>query len=370
MTGIRHWVLAGSLVTLAACGDQPFDLDLRGLGNGLDTSSAAQSVTANRPQADSRGVISYATYQVAIARQGDSVQTVADRVGLDAGSIASHNGLTASTKLRTGEVLALPTRVADAGGVVTASPLANDTSDLAALAGSAIDRAAPNRGGTRTPSTASDGVEPIRHQVARGETAFTIARLYDVPVRALADWNGLGADLAVREGQFLLIPVVIEQAEAPEVTPPPSSATPLPSAEVAPVPVPTPQATVETPAVELPAESSGMVMPVNGSIIREYQRGKNDGIDIAAPAGASVVAADAGTVAAITRDTDQVPIIVLRHEDNILTVYAGVAEVTVAKGASVTKGQKIATVRDATPSFLHFEVRRGLESADPMDFLN
>ena len=52
----------------------------------------------------------------------------------------------------------------------------------------------------------SPGPEPLRHQVTRGETAFTIARLYNVSAKDLADWNGLGPDFAVREGQYLLIP--------------------------------------------------------------------------------------------------------------------------------------------------------------------
>jgi murein DD-endopeptidase MepM/ murein hydrolase activator NlpD len=42
---------------------------------------------------------------------------------------------------------------------------------------------------------------------------------------------------------------------------------------------------------------------------------------------------------------------------------------TVAKGASVSKGQTIGKVRAGDPSFLHFEVRRGLTSVDPADFL-
>jgi len=50
--------------------------------------------------------------------------------------------------------------------------------------------------------------------VARGETAFTIARLYNVSVRALSDWNGLGPDLEVREDQYLLIPVVNAEVSA------------------------------------------------------------------------------------------------------------------------------------------------------------
>ena len=56
--------------------------------------------------------------------------------------------------------------------------------------------------------------------------------------------------------------------------------------------------------------------PVNGKIIREYVKDKTDGIDISAPEGSPVVAAETGVVAAITADTQGVPIIVLKHEEN------------------------------------------------------
>ena len=110
-------------------------------------------------------------------------------------------------------------------------------------------------------------------------------------------------------------------------------------------------------------------MPAAGNIIRGYAPPKNEGIDIGAPAGTPVKAAAAGTVAAITQDTAQTPIIVIRHEGGLLTVYAGVAGITVKKGDSVSKGQTIANVRSGSPSFLHFEVRRGAASTDPMPFL-
>ncbi len=77
-----------------------------------------------------------------------------------------------------------------------------------------------------------------------------------------------------------------------------------------------------------------------------------------------------GTVAAITRDVDQVPIVVVRHPDNLLTVYANVDSIAVAKGDTVRRGQQIGVVRQSSPAFLHFEVRNGFESVDPVDYLN
>ena len=76
-----------------------------------------------------------------------------------------------------------------------------------------------------------------------------------------------------------------------------------------------------------------------------------------------------GTVAAITKDTDQVPILVVRHADNILTVYANIDGIKVAKGETVKRGQTIAEVRAGSPAFLHFEVRNGIDAVDPMPYL-
>ena len=64
------------------------------------------------------------------------------------------------------------------------------------------------------------------------------------------------------------------------------------------------------------------------------------------------------------------PILVIRHANNLLTVYAGVDEIAVEKGDSVRRGEQIAVVRSAAPPFLHFEVREGFDSVDPGPYLN
>jgi murein DD-endopeptidase MepM/ murein hydrolase activator NlpD len=87
------------------------------------------------------------------------------------------------------------------------------------------------------------------------------------------------------------------------------------------------------------------------------------------PPGTPVKAAAAGEVAAVTTDTSGVPIVVIKHADNLLTVYTNLEGLSIEKGDTVSRGQQIARVRDADPSFLHFEVRRGLQSVDPADFL-
>jgi len=109
--------------------------------------------------------------------------------------------------------------------------------------------------------------------------------------------------------------------------------------------------------------------PVYGEIIRAYLKNKNDGIDISAPEGTPVVAAETGKVAAITSITQNPSIIVLKHEGLLLTVYAGMKDIIVKEGEQVFRGQTIGKIGSGNPSFLHFEVRRGFESFDPMSFL-
>ena len=388
----------GSALALTACGEQPLDFDLRGLGGGFSTAEAATGPLADRPRPDNRGVISYPSYQVAVARRGDTLADVATRVGLDAGELARFNGIEPDVPLRKDEIIALPSRVAEpspATGARGTGPI--QPVDITSIAGGAIDRA-PATPGVQTAvlppaqqatPPAQSGQEPVRHRVERGETAYTIARLYNVPVKALAEWNGLGADFAIREGQFLLIPVPKQnppaRREAPAETAqptlpgagsptptPPSSTKPLPDDDTA---APLPQAEPDKPVADVgkttkPAPQARMVTPVDGTIIRAYAKGRNEGINIKGTPGGPVKAADAGTVAAITKSAEGVPIIVVRHAGNLLTVYANVADVSVAKGDSVGRGQAMAKLRGGDDSYVHFEVRQGFDSVDPAPYLD
>jgi len=399
---LRRLLLTGTALGLLAACDRPLDFDMRGnFGNTLDTAEAARQPVANRPTPDARGVISYPNYQVAVARRGDSVTDVASRIGVDPEELARFNGMRPADPLRPDEVLALPGRVAEPSPATGAVG-----TDITSMASSAIDRSGPGSVSTTTlppltggatqaaapaPAAATprpqSGTEPTRHQVQRGETAFTVARLYNVSVRSLAEWNGLGADYTIREGQYLLIPVAdtaapqrpaatataaVSAPGAGSPTPtPPSAATPLPRETPAPAAAPAPPTTAPDlgASQSAPARSAQLATPVQGTIIRDYQKGRNDGLDIQAPSGTAIVAAEAGTVAAITASADQVPIIVIRHPDNLLTVYANVEGAVVKKDDKVTRGQKIAQIRSGSSNYLHFEVRKGFDSVDPTPYL-
>lgn len=391
---LRMTVAVSALAVLSACG-QNFDYDLRGLGGGFTTSDAAiQATTAPPPTPDSRGIISYPTYQVAVAERGDTIESVANRLGLDAPTLARFNGIDQTVPLRRGEIIALPTRVTEASpqaGPVITGPIQSGGVDIGTLASGAIDRSGTTSGGSdvrvaalppTTQTATQTGAEPVRHKVVRGETAYTISRLYQVPVASLAEWNGLGADFGIREGQYLLIPVaqqappatVSEDVPKPgsgSPTPvPPSSAKPLPPAEVPVITaVPEPEPPVDVGERTQASDVARMLFPVNGAIIREFSKGRNEGIDIKADPGTPVIAADAGTVAAITQSAEGVPIIVVRHEPELLTVYANVTDVTVKKGEKVGRGDTLAKLRAGRDAFVHFEVRRGFDSVDPLPYL-
>ena len=401
------FVAGASAAILSACNGQALDFDLRGNLGEFTTAQAATAPLADRPRPDNRGVISYPSYQVAVARRGDTLADVAARVGADTAQLARYNGIDPTAPLRKDEIIALPNRVAEPSPATGATG-ENAGVDISSLAGNAIDRA-PAAPGVQTATlapaaptaNAARGLakEPIRHRIERGETAYTVARLYSVPVKALAEWNGLGADFAVREGQYLLIPVpqqnppkrstaapataVAAPAPAPAVTTLPGQGTPTPTPPSAKTALPTDDTAKPQPAALAPAKpvadvgkttkstaSAKMATPVQGSIIRGYAKGKNEGINIKAASGAPVKAADSGTVAAITKSAEGVPIVVVRHQDNLLTVYANVTDVSVAKGDSVARGQQIAKLRGGTEAYVHFEVRKGFDSVDPAPYIN
>ncbi len=363
------------LVGLAGCTqpDGSFDWDLRSPGAG-NTAEAARQATLPRPRADDRGVISYPGYQVVVARRGETVTSIAARLGVNPVELGRANAIHPDMPLTGGEALVLPARIGEAPRVIGGTA---GTVDVGAIATTALDRVAT----PSSPAATVAGKEPIRHRVQRGETAYIVARRYNVSARALAEWNGLGADMALREGQTLLIPPA-DDSRPPAVIPSTGttapgrgSTTPEPPSATKPLPNETPtragSGTTGAPASpNLPTSSNArMAMPADGSITRPYQKGKHDGIGISAPAGSPVRAAAAGTVAVISQGTDRVSVVGIQHEGNLLTLYANIDGITVREGATVTRGQQIGKMRAGSPTYLRFEVRRGVDSVDPMSML-
>lgn len=344
-----------------------FGMDVRDqFGGLLDTSSAAANAVADRPEPDARGVITFPSFQVALATAGDRIVDVAARIGVDADRLGQFNGIPREAILRHGEVIALPSNMIAVG--TDGAPLTPTIVDIREL--------------SDAPSAKPQAAEPKRHKVVEGETIYTISRLYSVSAEDLAKWNSLKLTTELRPGQYLLIPITpippveVSAPGAGSIAPaPPSSTRPQPrSAQPQTAAIPAPAAAPATvadtgPITQASQSDARFMRPVSGTIIRSYKKGVNEGIDIGAPGGTAVSAADVGTVAAITKDTKGVAIVVIKHADGLLTVYTNIDSLSVKKGDAVTRGQEIAKIREGAPSFLHFEVRKGLESVDPDDYI-
>ena len=176
-----------SFALLAACDG---NTTLTSINDKIDKPPALpKTKTFERPAADDNGVITYPNYQIAVAKKYDTVRSMANRVGIPTEKLASYNGLKPQATLREGEILAIPT-----GEVLSSTGAIED------IATFALDSAP-----SATPQI-QEGDEPVRHTVQSGETAQSIAALYNVSVTELSSWNGLDSDLSVRNGQQLLIP--------------------------------------------------------------------------------------------------------------------------------------------------------------------
>jgi murein DD-endopeptidase MepM/ murein hydrolase activator NlpD len=134
-------------------------------------------------------------------------------------------------------------------------------------------------------------------------------------------------------------------------------------------------------AAEPPAAPRGggiFLWPVRGHIVESYGAGPdgthNDGINIAAPRGAAVQAADAGVVAYAGNELRGYGnLILIKHANGWISAYAHCDLVLVKSGQKVTRGQVIARVGstgNVTEPQLHFELRRGKHAVDPREYLS
>ena len=380
LTKFKYFFLLTILWALSACENSSlsnFDFDFR--GNSFDTSDAALQATQSRPKANELGIISYPTYQIAVARRNDTIESMAERLGQNPGELARYNGLAEGERLRNREVLALPRTGSRGGQYLESSDEIEETTlskdiNVLELADNALKVAggSANNQLDRTSSDAKNLMDPIKHNVVRGETVFTISRLYNISVRSLADWNGLDSDYTLREGQILIIPLVDKKATKNTQKEIDESAVPAPPSSKKPQPrnVNTQEFSKSTDTKISVPENGKMAYPLEGLVIREYSKNINDGIDFTARAGTKVVAADTGLVATVTEDINQIAIVVLKHPGNILTVYANLTNIKVSTNQNVNRGDILGEIPDGDPPYLHFEIREGFESVDPLEYLN
>lgn len=230
------------------------------------------------------------------------------------------------------------------------------------------------------------------HQVHGGETGIAIARAYGVEWQRIAELNLLEEPYILRVGQRLLLPSATEVASMsmeeraaafsldiddlitggePALA---ERATPAKPASTAPRTTPLPP----TEAVAAARPFSGRFdWPLTGTIKRSFGNfgsgRRNNGVNIAATAGAPVAAAADGVVAYAGTDlTAYGGLILIRHNDTWTTAYGHASELLVTRGQAVRRGQIIAragaTGHVDSPQ-LHFEIRQGAKPVDPLIYL-
>ncbi len=211
------------------------------------------------------------------------------------------------------------------------------------------------------------------HVVQRGESLYSIARMHNVDVTSLSKVNNLSTPYALHVGQKLLLPGSVSSASAATSKTAPA---PAPKTAVASSSAKQPQVYVPTTP---PAKnrSAKFLWPVQGTVISGFgnlgKGRKNDGINIKAPLGTAVKAADAGTVAYAGSELKGFGnLILIKHNDGWITAYAHNDKMFVKKGQKVVRGEKISTVGSTgsvTAPQLHFEVRNGKKAVNPRLYL-
>lgn len=255
------------------------------------------------------------------------------------------------------------------------------------------------------------------YTVKPGDTLYSIALEHGLDYRELAIWNGIENPSALRVGQQLQVRAPADavvtaplkgaagsvQAQPlggslpaspsplPSVTPSPGSANVvteprgirLPYSDQALAQVAKPPPASPPPAAEVPrAESKpdtprgpedvDWAWPVRGKVIGTFNDSSSKGIAIAGKLGQPVLASAPGRVIfSGTGIRGFGKLVVIKHNNTYLSVYAHNSALSVKEGQNVSKGQKIAEMgnTDADRVKLHFEIRRLGKPVDPLKLL-
>ena len=232
----------------------------------------------------------------------------------------------------TGRRARSPAGVFRASGLLGAAlPIALSIAFSVLLSGCASRPPATNRG--------------AYHEVAAGENLYRIGLRYGVPEAEIARANGIDDVTQLRVGQRLFIPGIRGRGDEAE---------------------------------RRVARYDGPLRfrwPLKARLTSRFGlRGNrpHEGIDLGAPHGTPIHAAEAGRVIHSGRFGAYGKVVILKHTGAYRSVYAHAQRLFVEKGDFVERGQKIAEVGStgrATGPHLHFEIRRGEVAHDPLAYL-
>ena len=344
--------------------------------------------------------------------EGETVYNLSRRYGVPAAEILDANGIRDSRTLKVGQTLIIPTYVYSQAATVSAPD--NDPLTKSAYSHSGSRTLFPSGSAAPIPvsrvETASltqspsplDTSKPVRqaapsttntigsdqYTVVSGDTLNRIAYKHGVTVEALKAANNIKTS-NIRIGQKLVIPSKVYENLAPDQTTT-ASVTKVETKKVTTTPVTASTSSsnndkiTETAKVDsdvaAPAKTGigKLRWPAKGQIASSFggktDDGKrNDGLDILLPEGTAVKAAENGVVIYASNGLKGYGNTVLvRHDGDIVTVYAHAKSLNVKRGDKVQRGQVIAQsgmTGSAKRPKLHFEVRKNATPQNPITFL-
>jgi murein DD-endopeptidase MepM/ murein hydrolase activator NlpD len=222
----------------------------------------------------------------------------------------------------------------------------------------------------REPAVAPLPPQPLRGiwlRAARGETVVELARRHGVSAQDVEELNGLERGAPVGEGRLVFVPGARAAGTRPAVAQRASS--PVRATDPASRPV----------AEREPrGAGSGYVWPVpGGKVVSGFGlRGTrpHEGVDIAAAEGTAILAtADGLVIYAGSGVRGYGNLVLVRHADGMVSVYAHNRRNLVTEKTRVRQGQVIAEVGhtgSASASHLHFELRRRETPIDPSKYVH
>jgi hypothetical protein len=199
------------------------------------------------------------------------------------------------------------------------------------------------------------------HQTEMGETVLSIAQSYGVDPDIIwgEGWNRLIGEPVV--GHYVRIPLAVEMN--PVLGARPVSPT-WQRNQAGPSPAPFP--------ADWPYGSGQFIWPTYGWLSQGFRVG-HSAIDIAAPLGTPITAADRGVVIrAGWSSVGYGNFVVIDHQIDYITLYAHLSEILVEEGQIVAQGQLIGAVGstgNSTGPHLHFEIRDFGRRVDPLSLL-
>lgn len=228
---------------------------------------------------------------------------------------------------------------------------------------------------------------PQQYKARAGDSLYTVARLYGASPTEIARLNNLSAPYALQAGQVLRLPsglsrgpmgithevAIAEASPVGGVERDDLSGSPRPAPSSAPYSPPPSGATGYAGG----GGSGRFAMPVRGPVLSSYGPKPgglhNDGINIKAPRGTPVGAAEAGQVVYAGNELrGSGNLVLVRHEGGYMTAYAHLDRIQVQRGMRLARGQTLGTVGSTgsvSEPQLHFEVRKGKEAMNPQLYL-